>query len=134
MRGFTYRRLWLVLATIVVLLVLLGAVLSPEVAARWVSQISPGCVFRRVTGLSCPGCGGTRALLAFLRGDWAAAWQYNMLLWVSLLLLAEEYVRLLWAELNGSERWSDSRWYPLLLRGYAAVVVLWMIGRNIWGV
>ena len=30
-----------------------------------------GCLFRRVTGIPCPGCGMTRAWLSLLRGDLA---------------------------------------------------------------
>lgn len=31
-------------------------------------RFSPICVFRAVTGLYCPGCGGTRSVLALIRG------------------------------------------------------------------
>jgi len=39
----------------------------------------PGCLFRKWTGLSCPGCGMTRASHAFLNGEIAAAFQFNPL-------------------------------------------------------
>jgi hypothetical protein len=35
------------------------------------------CPFRQVTGLDCPGCGGTRAVLALGRGQLAEALHYN---------------------------------------------------------
>lgn len=31
--------------------------------------LNPPCTFHRITGLSCPGCGGTRAFISFLHGD-----------------------------------------------------------------
>lgn len=37
------------------------------------------CPFRRLTGLPCPGCGGTHAFVAMAHGDFAAAWAYNPL-------------------------------------------------------
>lgn len=40
----------------------------------------PPCIFHRVTGLHCPGCGNTRALHALLHGDVAASLSYNLLL------------------------------------------------------
>lgn len=40
----------------------------------------PGCMLRWLTGLHCPGCGGTRAAHALLHGDLAQAFAYNPLL------------------------------------------------------
>lgn len=37
----------------------------------------PQCVFRSITGLYCPGCGGTRAFYHFANGNWAVSWQYH---------------------------------------------------------
>lgn len=37
------------------------------------------CLFRRLTGIPCPGCGLTRALLCLLRGDIRGALAYNAL-------------------------------------------------------
>ena len=39
------------------------------------------CVFTYVVGLPCPGCGMTRALLAVLRLDFAAAFSYHPMFW-----------------------------------------------------
>jgi hypothetical protein len=39
----------------------------------------PSCPIRSVTGLLCPGCGGTRAIAALLRGDLVKAWRLNAL-------------------------------------------------------
>lgn len=38
---------------------------------------SVGCVFRALTGLPCPLCGGTHACAALVQGDWAGAWAAN---------------------------------------------------------
>ncbi len=35
------------------------------------------CVFHRVTGLYCPGCGGTRAVEALLQGDFFTCLRYH---------------------------------------------------------
>jgi len=41
--------------------------------------------FRGWTGLPCPFCGGTRALHALARADWAAAFYYNPLAFAAVL-------------------------------------------------
>ena len=40
----------------------------------------PPCLFHRLTGWSCPGCGATRAAHELLHGNLAAAWRDNALL------------------------------------------------------
>lgn len=48
-----------------------------------------GCIVRFVTGVSCPGCGLTRAWLCALRFDFDAALAYHPLFWaVPLVVLA----------------------------------------------
>ena len=57
---------------------IIGAILFPlymKVAA-WISQIFGGCLMHRFF-IYCPLCGGTRALAALIRFDFAAAWNYN---------------------------------------------------------
>ena len=54
----------------------LAVVLATDAHAPWL----PECPFHKWTGLLCPGCGGTRATLALLHGDWAASLRCNALL------------------------------------------------------
>ncbi|MCI0361992.1 MAG: DUF2752 domain-containing protein [Planctomycetaceae bacterium] len=35
------------------------------------------CMFRRLTGLGCPGCGMTRCFISLAHGDLRMAWHYN---------------------------------------------------------
>lgn len=39
----------------------------------------PRCIFHALTGLQCPGCGGTRALYHLLHLDFSQAMHYNAL-------------------------------------------------------
>lgn len=39
----------------------------------------PVCLFHQLTGLNCPGCGGTRSVYALLHGDFQAALRDNAL-------------------------------------------------------
>lgn len=46
-----------------------------------------GCVFHAVTGWDCPLCGGTRLGAALLHGELAAAFGWNPLVFVGLVVL-----------------------------------------------
>ena len=52
------------------------------IAVAVLSLLDIGCVFRLMTGIPCPGCGMTRAWLAALRLDFAAAFAYHPLFWI----------------------------------------------------
>lgn len=56
------------------------------------SSFYPQCIFRRVTGLDCPGCGGLRAAHQLLHGHFAAAWALNPVAVMLAPLLAYEGV------------------------------------------
>lgn len=61
------------LATIVGMAALLLAWTYP----LWGSAFSVACPLRTITGLPCPTCGGTRAMVAAARGDWWMALRTN---------------------------------------------------------
>jgi hypothetical protein len=63
-----------------------GAVLLLTDRIDLLSHVWVGCPFRMLTGLDCPGCGGTRAAHALVRGDVARALDHNLMT-VSLLPL-----------------------------------------------
>lgn len=60
-----------------------GAALALGRAVGWgdggkaLGRVPSLCVFHRITGLDCPGCGMTRAFLRLLHGDWRGAWAFN---------------------------------------------------------
>ena len=116
------------------LLLLVVGVCFPTELAALVREVSPGCWFRRLTGLSCPGCGGTRAAGALLRGDVLAAFRYNMLLPLGLLVLAAEYVRLLRVYFGHRCDWRDSRPYVRSLIIFSWLVLIWAVARNVLGI
>ncbi|BCU77691.1 DUF2752 domain-containing protein [Luteolibacter sp. LG18] len=56
---------------------LLALLIGIAVSKPWIAANAPQCVFHRLTGLECPGCGGTRAFFALSRGDLSASLRYN---------------------------------------------------------
>lgn len=57
------------------------------------SGFFPACLFRTFTGLTCPGCGTTRALHQLLHGHFQAAFMLNPLLLFALPLLLYAFLR-----------------------------------------
>ena len=50
------------------------------------------CLFHSLTGLYCPGCGGTRAVRSLLRGDLRMSFQYHPLVLYAVLVLFLEMI------------------------------------------
>jgi hypothetical protein len=53
----------------------------------------PACPFRMLTGLSCPGCGVTRALHQIVHGHFAAAFMLNPLFLISIPFILIAFLR-----------------------------------------
>lgn len=90
--------------------------------------IYPQCVFHRVTGLDCPGCGSLRALHALLHGDFAVALHFNAFLVLSLPVLATLGLRLAVRKMR-TEPATPFR--PVWLWLYFAAFVTFGIVRNL---
>ena len=81
----------------------------------------PQCPFYALTGLKCPGCGTLRGVHHLLHGRFAAAWQMNPLLLVSIPFVGAS---VFWP------RWRNSAYVS---RAALAVTVAYWIGRNLVG-
>lgn len=101
--------------------------------ADWASRLSPGCLSRKYLRIYCPGCGGTRAFCALVKGDWIAVLKYNCWWIPTALVLAGEYVDWSLKKLfpqRAFPRWQKMRTNVLVC--YAIFTVVYMIVRNIW--
>jgi len=123
------KRSWALWTALTVAGVVFGRVLLIDFEPA-IRGFSPGCHFHRLTGLHCPGCGGTRAFFALLKGDLALSWRMNPLLLVGLgigLIFAAASVwerrtrrELKWARISAKAGWTM----------LGLVLVFWVV-RNI---
>ena len=97
----------------------------------WVSATGIGipCLWRMATGLKCPGCGITSALIVLSRGQFGLAFSYNMGLWLLSPLLAGYLGYYALCRIRG---WEPSP--RIVSTGGAlllAALILWGIIRNL---
>lgn len=79
----------------------------------------PGCFFRLVTGLDCPGCGSTRALYHLLHGHVRESLHYNAMLVPTL----GAFAAMVWRP-----RFAQRPWF---LWTVIAVLSVWGVVRNL---
>lgn len=116
------------LVTVVVLVLVFAAYkLRENGGAGWM----PGCFFRRITGLECPGCGMTRATYAVLHGRFVEAFLLNPVgvIVFPLALIGFGIEVIGWV--RGKTvfyRLSVGKWGSIFL---AATLIIWWIVRNL---
>ncbi|HEY5041953.1 MAG TPA: DUF2752 domain-containing protein [Verrucomicrobiae bacterium] len=89
----------------------------------------PVCQFHRLTGLNCPGCGGTRAAYALLHGEFSTALRDNALFVGGLIFLA---LRGLWFAAAKSRRRSVVEFFPArCLWALLIIAVVFTVLRNV---
>lgn len=91
----------------------------------------PGCYFRKLTDLECPGCGMTRATYALLNGRFAEAFRLNPvgIILFPLAMIGLGFELLGWV--RGKTvffRLSVGKWGSISL---AAILIIWWIVRNL---
>ena len=88
------------------------------------------CIFHVITGLDCPGCGNTRAVLSLIQLNFSEMLKYN-------LLFPLEAGYLLWVYFWAARkclktgRFSYESPLPILDRIFLILLVLWWVLRNI---
>ena len=92
--------------------------LSAVIISYYLLTWFTGCPFRFFFGISCPGCGMTRALLAALHLDFAAAFSYHPLFFLLPFFLLSYYLE---PHIN------RSRHYILLSSVAALFVLTWLV-------
>lgn len=84
------------------------------------------CLFHTLTGLYCPGCGGTRAVRSLLRGDLRMSAQYHpLVLYVIFVVLLEIILRTAPGKRKRSMN-REKRYRIFILTGVALVAANWI--------
>ena len=85
------------------------------------------CLFHRITGFKCPGCGITTLCTSLLRFDIRAAFKANPFVFVTLPFIGGE---LIFAELCLLTGKKNPGFNQVLLTIYIVLLIIWGIARN----
>lgn len=114
------------------LIVLTAAILIVGLALYVLAKIGHPvpCLFHKLTGLQCPGCGNTRAVLALLELDIVGALSYNYLFPVCVFYLCFVYIRCAIAYYR-TGKFTYRTPAPAMDIVILALLVIWWVVRNI---
>lgn len=101
------------------LVLLIAAALVPLFLLNPEQHAFPSCTFYKLSGLYCPGCGGTRAAHALLHGHLGAAFAKNQLIFFILPTALVLHIRKDWCQ------------KPAVAWTIVVVVIAYWILRNI---
>jgi hypothetical protein len=90
----------------------------------------PGCTLNRLTGLHCPGCGGTRAAWALMHGDVLQAAAYNLYFLLALPFLLWWGGHGVWATITGKQ-FGPPRYRPWLYAFIWVSLIAFAVLRNV---
>jgi hypothetical protein len=93
------------------------------------SGFFPVCMFRLLTGLTCPGCGTTRALHEIVHGHFLAAFMLNPLLLIASPFLLFAFMRYSVIVMNGGVPRKNALPAPYIYAIFFVVVGFWIF-RN----
>lgn len=85
------------------------------------------CLFHLLTGLYCPGCGGTRAAVYLLRGQVAQSFVYHPLVPYTVLVVAVEAASALVARRTGNSKYYLGHESLFLYIGAGIILVNWIV-------
>lgn len=89
----------------------------------------PVCIFRLLTGFTCPGCGSTRAMHQLLHGHVAAAFMLNPLFLVAIPFLSFALLRFSVNVMRGSKPRQNILPAPYIYALFFVVLSFWIF-RN----
>jgi hypothetical protein len=127
-RAFREKKSIRIIAVISLLIVILASALI-----IWYIGIESStgyiCMLHAITGLNCPGCGGTRMLDSLLHFKFYQAFRYNPFIFVTSPILAVAYI---YESIQYIKYCRTSKYIEYTLISYAIGLVIFGVIRNIW--
>ena len=92
----------------------------------WLTKM-PDCVFESVTGLYCPGCGGTRAVIALFRGQFIKSFVYHPAVPYVFIVYTVFMIKMFLLKHFGTGKEKDGRILIFIYIGIAVIIVQWIV-------
>ena len=92
----------------------------------WLS-IMPNCAFETITGLYCPGCGGTRAVLALFQGHLIKSFIYHPAVPYTFIVYCVFMIRMFLLKHFGIGSEKDGRILIFIYIGIVIALVQWIV-------
>ena len=105
-------------------LIVLSGLLIGYYFLNAVFKISIPCIFYKMTGFHCPGCGVTRLFFSLFKLDFYQAFRYNPLIFIFLIIFV---IKLLISIVTKRKLTFSKTWITIML---IATIIFW-IARNI---
>lgn len=96
-------------------------------------ELAPKCLFLKLTGFKCPGCGTQRALHSLMHLDIAGVARYNPLLYAAIpYLMLLSYLEFLGGN-KRNPKLSNTVYSPKAIMAAFYIIVAYWVLRNVFG-
>lgn len=122
---------FILIAIVIIALVVIMAIIYHDTNPLD-SRFFPQCMFYKLTGWQCPGCGGQRAFHYLLNGDIAESFRMNPLLWIGIpYILLASVLQSPWMEKRCVRLREWLTGYHACIIWLFAIVAFWIL-RNVF--